>query len=129
MHYKNRKGQGRITKDLRLARSYSEENVQYLNYLLGKEAWELVLKQNEANDAYNEFLGTFQYYHNIAMPQKLVKIKQQRNKSITLGIRVSGNRLRTLHSLMKEGNTSEELKKYYCQYKKFTTKLSVKLKN
>jgi hypothetical protein len=27
MHYKNRKGQGRITKELRLARSYSEENV------------------------------------------------------------------------------------------------------
>ncbi|PNF26089.1 hypothetical protein B7P43_G04923 [Cryptotermes secundus] len=123
MHYKNKKGQGRITKEFKLARLYSEENVQYLNYLLGKETWELVFKQNEANVAYNEFLGIFQYCHNIAMPKKWVKIKQQENKWITLGIRVSGNRLRTLHSLMKEGNTSEELKKYYSQYKKIYNKV------
>ncbi|PNF39318.1 hypothetical protein B7P43_G16566, partial [Cryptotermes secundus] len=123
MHYKNKKGQSRITKEFRLDRSYSEENVQYLNYLLGKETWEPVLKQNEANDAYNEFLGILQYYHNTAMPKKWVKIKQQKNKWITLGIRVSGNRLRTLHSLIKEGNTSEELKKYYNQYKKIYNKV------
>jgi hypothetical protein len=51
------------------------------------------------------------------MPTKWVKIKQQKNKLVTSGIRVSGNRLRFLNSLMKEGNISE-FKKYYCQYKK-----------
>jgi hypothetical protein len=43
MHYKNKKGQGKINEEFRIARSYREENVQYLNYLLGKETWELVL--------------------------------------------------------------------------------------
>jgi hypothetical protein len=32
------------------------------------------------NDAYNEFLGTFQYYYDIAMPKKWVKTKQLENK-------------------------------------------------
>jgi hypothetical protein len=48
------------------------------------------------------------------MPKKLVKSKQQKNKWVTSGIRVSGNRLRFLNKLMKEGNISEECKKYYC---------------
>jgi hypothetical protein len=78
LYYKNKKGQGRITKKFRLTRSYSEEDVQYLNYLLGKEIWDLVLKQKEVNDAYNEFLDILQYFQNIAMPKKLVKINQQK---------------------------------------------------
>jgi hypothetical protein len=61
MHYKNEKGQGKINEKFRMARSYREENIQYLNYLLEKETWELVFKQNSVNDAYNKFLGTFQY--------------------------------------------------------------------
>jgi hypothetical protein len=51
----------KINEESRIARSYKEENVQYLKYLLGKETWELVFKQNSTSDAYNEFLGTFQY--------------------------------------------------------------------
>jgi hypothetical protein len=47
--------------------------------LLGKETWELVFKQNSASDAYNEFLGTFQYCHDVAMPKKWVKSRQQKN--------------------------------------------------
>jgi hypothetical protein len=76
--------------------------------------------QNSANDTYNEFLGTFQYYHDIAMPKKWVKIKQQKNKWVISGIRVSGNRLRFLNSLMKERNISEELKKILLPVQKNT---------
>jgi hypothetical protein len=83
MHYKNKKEQGKINEFI-IARSYREENAQYLNYLLGKETWELVFKQNSANDAYNEFLGTFQYYHNVAMPKKRVKIKQKKINGLLL---------------------------------------------
>jgi RNA polymerase-interacting CarD/CdnL/TRCF family regulator len=70
------------------------------------------------NDAYNEFLGTFQYYYDIAMPKKWVKTKQPKNKWVTSGIRLSSIKLRFLNSLMKEENISEEFNKYYCQYKK-----------
>jgi hypothetical protein len=73
---KNEKGQVRLKEEFRIARSYREKNIQYLNYLLGKENWELVFKQNSANDAYNEFLGTLRYYYDIAMPKKWVKVKQ-----------------------------------------------------
>jgi hypothetical protein len=52
------------------------------------------------------------------MPKKLVKSKLCENKWVTSGIRVSENRLRFLSRLMKEGNTSEEFKEYYGQYKK-----------
>jgi hypothetical protein len=106
-----------------MVRTYSEENAQYLNYLLDKETWEPIFKQKSANNAYNEFLSTFQYYYEIAIPKKWVESKQCENKWITSGIKVSGNRLRFLNRLMKEGNISEEFKKYYRQYKKIYNKV------
>jgi hypothetical protein len=33
---KNKKGLNRLKEEVRIARSYKEENIQYLNYLLGK---------------------------------------------------------------------------------------------
>jgi hypothetical protein len=48
----------RLIEEYRIARSYREENIQHLNYLLGKENWELVLKQNSENEAYNAFSDT-----------------------------------------------------------------------
>jgi hypothetical protein len=84
MHYKSKTVQSKLKDEFRMARSYREENVQYLNYLLEKEIWETVFEQNSVNDAYNEFLGTFQYFHDTAMPpphpKKWVKIKQEKNK-------------------------------------------------
>jgi hypothetical protein len=95
MQNKNRitKGRSRVEGEYRMVRTYSEENVQYLNHLLEKETWESVFKQKAANNAYNEFLGIFQNYYEIAIPRTWVKSKQHGNKWITLGIRVSGNRL------------------------------------
>jgi hypothetical protein len=75
------------------------------------------------NDAYNEFLGTFQYYYDIAMPKRRIKTNQPENKWVNSGIRVSSTRLRFLNSLMKEGNISEGFKKYYCRYKKIYNKV------
>jgi hypothetical protein len=80
MQHKNKKGQTRVEGECRMARSYREENVQYLKYLLDKETWELVFKQKLANDAYNEFLGIFQYYYERAMPKKWVKSKHRENE-------------------------------------------------
>jgi hypothetical protein len=119
--HKKRKGAFGLKEEYSIARSYRKENVQYLNYLLGKENWELVLKQHSVNEAYNAFSDTFIYY--IAMPKKRVQTERQRNKWVTAGIRVSGNRLRFLNSLMKQGNMSEESKKYYTQYKKICNKV------
>jgi hypothetical protein len=48
---------------------------------------------------------------------------QHKTSWVTSGIRVSGNRLRSLNRLRNEGNISEELKKYYCQYKKIYIKV------
>jgi hypothetical protein len=123
MQHKNKNGQTRLEGECRMARSYREENVQYLNYLLDKETWELVFKQKFAIDAYNEFLSIFQYYYEIAMPKNWAKSKQRENKWVTSGIRVSGNRLRFLSRLMKEGNISKEFKEYYSQYKKIYNKV------
>jgi hypothetical protein len=53
MQYKNKKGQGKIKEESRIAISYKEENVQCLNYLLGKETWELGFKQTSLSNAYN----------------------------------------------------------------------------
>jgi hypothetical protein len=55
MQHKNKKRQATVKDEFRTVRSCSEENVQYLNYLLEKESWELVFKQISVNDAYNEF--------------------------------------------------------------------------
>jgi hypothetical protein len=71
--HKKRKGTFRPTEQYRIARSYREENIQHLNYLLGKENWELVLKQNSVNEAYNALLDTYSYYYDIAMPKKCVQ--------------------------------------------------------
>jgi hypothetical protein len=120
---KKKKGAFRLNKEYRISRSYREENVQYLNYLLGKKNWDLVLKQNSVNEAYSAFSDTFKYYYDIALPKKCVQTERQRNKWVTAGIRVSGNRLRFLNSLMKQGNLSEESKKYYSQYKKIYNKV------
>jgi hypothetical protein len=57
------------------------------------------------------------------MPKKWIKIRQHKNKWVTAGIRVSGDRLRSLSKLRKEGIMSEELQKYYCQYKKIYNKV------
>jgi hypothetical protein len=67
------KGQSRVEGEYRMARTYSEENIQYLNHLLEKETWESIFKQKAANNAYNDFLGIFQYYYEIAIPRKWVK--------------------------------------------------------
>jgi hypothetical protein len=42
MQYKNKKRQAIVKEEFRIVRSCREENVQYLNYLLEKKAWELV---------------------------------------------------------------------------------------
>jgi hypothetical protein len=57
------------------------------------------------------------------MPKKRVKVMQQENKWLTAGIRVSGNKLRFLNSLMKYRNISEDFKKYYGNYKKIYNKV------
>jgi hypothetical protein len=75
------------------------------------------------NEAYNEFIGTFRYYYDIAMPKKWTKTKQLKNKWVTSSIRVSCNRLRFLNCLMKEGNVLEEIKEYYSRYKKIYNKV------
>jgi hypothetical protein len=71
LQHKNRykKGQTKVEGECRMAITYSEENAQYLNHLLDKDTWELVLKKKSAHEAYNEFLDTFQYYYKIAMPK------------------------------------------------------------
>jgi hypothetical protein len=122
------KGNHKLKEDYRITRSYKEDNIQYLNYLLEKENWEQVLKENSVNNAYNEFSGTLQYCYNIAMPKKRIKTIQKDNTWVTAGIRVSGKRLRFLHNLMKKGNVSEEDKKYYSHYKKIYNKVIIEAK-
>jgi hypothetical protein len=73
--YKSKKWKARLKGEYRIARSYKEDNVQYLNYLLGKETWKRVFKQNSGNEAYNLFLYALRYYYDIAMPKKCVQIK------------------------------------------------------
>ena len=99
-------------------RSCQEENIQHLNFLLSKETWEQVFRQNNVNSAYNEFVQSFSYCHDIAMPKKQVKIKKYKTKLwVTNGIRVSSKRLRWLNKIIKNDNPTEELKQYYFQYK------------
>jgi hypothetical protein len=100
--HKKKKRHVIVKEEFRTVRACREENVQYLNYLLEVETWEFVFKQTSVNDAYNEYLGIFQYYYDIAMPRKMVKIKQQKNKWITSSIRVSCIKLRFLNKLMKQ---------------------------
>jgi hypothetical protein len=75
--------------------------------------------------AYNLFLYTLRYYYDIAMPKKHVQIKHKESKWATTGIRVSGNRLRLLNILKKEGHMSEETKNTIVT-KEFITNLSRK---
>jgi hypothetical protein len=129
MQYNHKKGHARIKEEYKISRSCKEENIQYLNYLLGKENWQRILKENSVNNAYNEFVDTLPYYFSIAMPNTRVKIIKQENTWVTVGIRISGKKLRFLNSLMKEGNMSEQDKKYYNHCKKIYSKVIREAKN
>jgi hypothetical protein len=48
MQYINKKRQATVKEKFRTVRPCSEENVQYLNYLL-EESWESVFKQTSVN--------------------------------------------------------------------------------
>jgi hypothetical protein len=120
---KSKKRQVISKVESRLARSCSDENAQYLKHLLEGETWDQVYSQTSVNEAYNEFITTFQYYYNIAMPKKWTKTLQHENKWVTPGIRVSSRRLRFLNRVINEGNISEESKEYYIRYKKIYNKV------
>jgi hypothetical protein len=92
MQCNHKKGHARLKEEYKTSISYKEENIQYLNHLLGKENWEQILNENSVNNAYNEFVGTLQYYYNIAMPNKRVTIIQQENTWVMAGIRISGKK-------------------------------------
>ena len=93
-----------------------------MNFLLSKENWDNVFKEHTANSAYNEFVTSFGYYHEIAIPEMRVRVKEKKNKWVTKGIRESSKRLRWLNKAIKNGNLTEELKYYYKQYKTIYTK-------
>lgn len=107
-----------------ITRIYSQENITYLNNLLGKEDWVDVLTQNDVDATYNTFAETLKYYMNIAMPVKKIKINNK-NKSnwITKGIRISSEKLRYLSKLMKEKYVTNNFKLYFRNYKKIYNKV------
>ena len=102
----------------KIVRSVKEEDIEYLNFLLGRESWNSVTNQTSVNSAYNEFISIFNCCHNIAMPKKLIKSKRRENSWVTVGIRVSSKRLRWLNSIIKKGNVTDKFKNYYSKYKK-----------
>ncbi|PSN49843.1 hypothetical protein C0J52_14129 [Blattella germanica] len=111
-----------VRENFKIVRSCTEEDIEYLNFHIIKESWNTVLHQTTVNGAFDEFLNTFNYYHNIAVPKKRIKIKQKTNNWVTIGIKALGRRLKWLKIIMKIGNVNNEFKNYYSRYKKYITK-------
>lgn len=102
-------------------RSFKEENIQYLNYLLAKESWDSVFNHTSVNLAYEDFHKTFSYCYEIALPETKIKLLKHTKNWVTTGIRESGKRLRFLSRILKNGNVSKTFKDYYLCYKKIYT--------
>ena len=121
-------GEARSTGTYKVGRLYKEENVHYLNYLLQRETWETVFEQTTVNTAFLEFMDTFKYYYEVAMPKVKIQSKQQRNKWITSGIRESSKRLRFLSKIMKSRDVDKKFQDYYHLYKSTYKKVIHKAK-
>jgi hypothetical protein len=80
----------------------NEESIKYLNYLLSAEEWDNVYHQHNTDTAQEEFIQTFSYYFDTAVPIRKVNInKQRKNQWITPGICKSSKKLKFLSRCTK----------------------------
>ena len=99
-------------------RSSSNANIEYLNYLLQQQSWEQIYSHTSVKNAYTDFINTFKFCYETAMPKVRVKIKEKKPNWITSGINKSSERLRFLDAIRKSGNVSDSFKNYFHKYKK-----------
>nr|CAH7761994.1 unnamed protein product [Callosobruchus chinensis] len=108
------------------SRSFSKTNYNNFNNSMQKENWEDVYATKDVNEGFKTFLNIFQYYVDDSFPLKKVQTGKRHNKPwLTQGIRISGQRLKDLHFLLRQGYVSD---KYYTCYKKTYRKTVVAAK-
>jgi len=98
-------------------------------YLIQEETWNEVLKCNEPNNSFKQFMNTFTYYFNTAFPIK-VKFENNftENKWITKGLIISRNKLRLLHNIKRTTSLSIEASKYIQNYQQIFRKVVTEAK-
>ena len=105
----------------KMQRKETKHNVDLLNSDLAKEEWRDVLRETDANAAYETFLHKLNFYYNKNIP--LVKIKTRKNAKqpwITKGIMRS---ILTRNKLYKKALISQCPSKFV-KYKKYRNKLT-----
>lgn len=102
----------------RESRALSDTSLNTLKLKLSNEFWNGT-EVEDIDEAFNTFLETFLWHFNIACPKKVTTIKNKKTATwMTEDIIRHKNELTDLYILMKQNNTSEDLKMLYKQKKK-----------
>lgn len=122
-----------ILKSVCLKRSYSKENIDYFNFLLGKEDWEDISNETDTNLIAENFIDTILHYLDVAIPKKRVTSCNNNayspdNSWISKGIRKSCKQKRIMHHYYKTTNDIH-FKEYYNTYCKILKKVIFQAKN
>ena len=105
-------------KRVKYKRKYNDINMDYFEYLLGKENWDDLYRKNNTNEAWEYFNNTMSYNFNLAFPKmKCIEVTKKRKTWISEGIRISSQKMRTLDMERKRGNLTTEQLNYYKKYK------------
>ena len=91
-----------------------------------KENWKTIYSKHDVDYIFSEFQNSLNYYLDVALPLKRIKINQSKNKKskwVTKGIRISGKTLRFLSSLTKGKSVSQNFIQYVKTYKKVYNKV------
>ena len=84
LHYVNINLKKNYSKTFRNVRSLKEDNVLMFMESLKQEQWESVLRSDDVNIAYVNFINTFNTLYNLYCPVKKVKIKDTCRKTLVI---------------------------------------------
>lgn len=115
-----------LTKPRPTNKLYRELNNQYnmqnFRDMLKNEDWRDVQQNEDPSCQYDNFLKIVSHYFELAFPLRKEKnLNKNKIGWITRGIRISSEKLKTLHFLIQNGNV--DLKVYYGKYKKIYKKV------
>jgi hypothetical protein len=120
------------------SRRISESDIPKINTVLNRESWEDVILCSDLNNMFDKFLNKYlKCCDSIAPVRKIPNQTNFKNPWLTLGIRVSSKKLKTLHTIISSQIHSNKLvslitttgllyftlKEYYTLYKSIYRKL------
>ena len=101
----------------KFVRSYSDENIDYFNYLLNLCSWHHLTCFNDINSMFNFFMEHLLWSFSSSFCFKKVSSKLQTNNWANQNIKKNGNMMRCLNVLRKKYANNQLLNELYKKYK------------